>query len=1683
MAKEVGITDILQLNKNLENIDLGLIENKVFDLKLEKNISKVTVSNSKGTKEYDYKNTSLAKVEIPKKQLEESIVTIEYNIIVTNEGTIEGYANEVTDYMPDGLELDDTNNNGWIANKDGSLKNTSLVSKTLAPGESKTLKLYLTKRLTDNSVGITKNGAEITKSSNSKNLKDVDSTAGNKAVEEDDYDSADILISISTGLYRNTLIIILIGGGIYVLIRIIRKYNKKLPTIMMMIMVTILIGTNVSNGGWYETINWVGSGGQLSNGWWCTWHNAHQCAVANHTYWCTTSGEYVTSSSTSVLKTITLTKNSTSKSFTYLDSNYNIVGPYSVTCNYSIKASSITATVAGSGGYSVCNSSGGSLRWTSGKSKTFYIKVPKTVTAVTSVTVKVTVADATKITKTMRTDYSATCTSISGQHQNGANQNISVSVSASACQTAGKHTTRTTTSTDDGTKSVSWGAVYAGSLQIRKYDVETNKELSSTCGALFTVKDSAGHVIATNVKPKTTVKGLPPDTYTVIETSAPNYYDLSLQSLQSKTTTTKSAVVRGGSGSKPAKVIFKFYNQKYVDLEIIKVDTDTGEGIEKIGFTVYDNAHNKYIKADGSQTSTATTLYTDTKGKISIKNIKMYDTTQTFTVKEVISQNLYYKSDKTITATISCKWSSSKYVAKKTIKNKKAYSLTIEKKDPDKTDQELTAKFYVQYQDGTWLTQDKKYTNSPSSIKVSKSLKLSGIKRGTYHIWEYETPKGYDITQQDGYGKDSSHPTWVDCGTHLVGVNSTGKEDDSVCSITVKKDNKKYIRHVTGFVWQENPSGKLNGFDNIFGSGDQKLSGIKVEFANNGGTVLKSTTTGSDGSYSFTFHKEVLYWDLRNYMVIFTFDNENYFTVRADLAVESRNASRALESHDWASDSQAIGSGVATTIPDPSTLQESIAKYYNDNNYTIETINLGLLKKINEEFSIIENLDYVQLKKGRYTFKYEYGKETVVQNVPQMSSIYDKVAFQNSARTFTQKLYPSDIAYNNTTSSDKFEVYVSYKITITNTMTLNIEDIYMEKSLNITSLTNEFNSDIYEISDSNWQSNGGGNVKYKNSISPIGPGANVTIPIQFKVKEEGLQKLIQGSKFDPNVYKDCASVAVASGYHIYERYDYSWGYKPSPYRVKNQHRTKGGVNRSGALTLRLTLAEQRTISGNVFEDIQTSQSAAEHTRLGNGVYDNNEKKVKAVTVSLLNKNDESVASLYSTEGDYLKQEGGIWRFTKQEATVDVNNDGSYSLKGVIPGEYYLRFTYDNGTQIIVDSGGNNISLIDYKSTILTGAAKNYSQSNWYLNVMGGTNSIATDKYFVDESGSASNVIEMRTTSDKEINRSSKTNFNKGKIQALSEAVDIQFEYLKEQNKDYDYNFQPNCTGMNFGIIERPHVDIQLEKTIKNVKLTLSNGTNLINGNPEIKTVSEFLTSMSKSYARIETEYTNLVSSTVTITYKLTVKNKSEIDYASKDYYRMGTIGSSTPVATTVTKMVDYLSYKKCNYIETTIVEDKIDVSNNEYTNSEGYTKEDYYEDGIIEKNKDYKDQVLKAGEQYIIPEYAGRGNSEADYTVTVSKLLPSTNMEDNLGWESYSEIIGIKNPTYTTQYISHLGSYEAGDTKKYQDGGTSENDDSNSIISITPPTGENKDYTVYIIITGALVVIAGGIVLVKKFVL
>ena len=220
-----GITDTLILDKSsMENIDAGLIENEIFDLSLKKYVNKVTVQNSAGTVAHEYNKEQLAKVEIDAKLIAKSTVLVEYIIEVTNEGELPGYANEIVDYIPKDVSFNSEINKTWYKSTDGNVHTNALDKTIINQGETKEVKLILTKTMTENNTGVTSNKAEIAKSSNNLSIPDKDSKEGNNASGEDDISTAELIISIRTGIEKTisiiTLIIIATVIGIVV-------YTKK----------------------------------------------------------------------------------------------------------------------------------------------------------------------------------------------------------------------------------------------------------------------------------------------------------------------------------------------------------------------------------------------------------------------------------------------------------------------------------------------------------------------------------------------------------------------------------------------------------------------------------------------------------------------------------------------------------------------------------------------------------------------------------------------------------------------------------------------------------------------------------------------------------------------------------------------------------------------------------------------------------------------------------------------------------------------------------------------------------------------------------------------------------------------------------------------------------------------------------------------------------------------------------------------------------------------------------------------------------------------------------------------------------------------------------------------------------------------------------------------------------------
>lgn len=181
----------------------------------------------------------IAKVELDKKKLNKTVVKFVYKIRVTNEGEIPGYATEVTDYIPEGLEfhVEDGNNKqyGWVKSGDDKIVTRALETVLLNPGESKELEITFRWINSEKNLGQKINIAEISEDANNYNTDDIDSTPNNKEnpykeEQEDDDDFALVILSIKTGATQFmsyftliTITLAIVGGGII----LIKKYVLK----------------------------------------------------------------------------------------------------------------------------------------------------------------------------------------------------------------------------------------------------------------------------------------------------------------------------------------------------------------------------------------------------------------------------------------------------------------------------------------------------------------------------------------------------------------------------------------------------------------------------------------------------------------------------------------------------------------------------------------------------------------------------------------------------------------------------------------------------------------------------------------------------------------------------------------------------------------------------------------------------------------------------------------------------------------------------------------------------------------------------------------------------------------------------------------------------------------------------------------------------------------------------------------------------------------------------------------------------------------------------------------------------------------------------------------------------------------------------------------------------------------
>ncbi len=218
-----------------DDLDKEFIKVKYFDLALKKWVSRAIVTNQDGSQNIietghtgDENPEPPAKVDLGRQDINKVVVKFEFQIKITNEGEIAGYATEVTDYIPEGLKFIQEDNPLWYPreplNGKERVGTQQLANTLLQPGESATISILLTWINDPNNMGLKTNIAEISQDDNDSDTPDIDSTPDNFTDGEDDIDDAPVMLTVALGdtkiyIGLGFVVVAMLTGGIWAIKR------------------------------------------------------------------------------------------------------------------------------------------------------------------------------------------------------------------------------------------------------------------------------------------------------------------------------------------------------------------------------------------------------------------------------------------------------------------------------------------------------------------------------------------------------------------------------------------------------------------------------------------------------------------------------------------------------------------------------------------------------------------------------------------------------------------------------------------------------------------------------------------------------------------------------------------------------------------------------------------------------------------------------------------------------------------------------------------------------------------------------------------------------------------------------------------------------------------------------------------------------------------------------------------------------------------------------------------------------------------------------------------------------------------------------------------------------------------------------------------------------------------------
>lgn len=924
-------------------------------------------------------------------------------------------------------------------------------------------------------------------------------------------------------------------------------------------------------------------------------------------------------------------------------------------------------------------------------------------------------------------------------------------------------------------------------------------------------------------------------------------------------------------------------------------------------------------------------------------------------------------------------------------------------------------------------------------------------------------------------------------------AQNIGKEFTLNKEHEVKITNHQYKVKLSGYVWLDTETGKTTLRDDQYKQEDDNdgkgFNGITVYLRDKNGNEIKRTTTSELGLYSEINGGEYQFVDVDldaiqkgEYYVEFEYCGLRYQSVAAKLT--QNNGSKAidtatrnvLDSKFTSVDGNGTQSlninGVTVNYNNTANYSSSIkdcsgcnvyartneAGFNIYNSFTpgaeeIRYVNLGLFKKAQTDYSLMQDLYNVRVSVNGFSHIYRYGSVRYANNgndVNADSSWNVGVKFQKNNGTYKRAIYTADAEYEAPNHKDnELKVYVTYKIAVNNESTylgrINSIVDYADKNFDMIAAGTAIDDKDNITGNLQYGNKQEYNDKYSKYVIDINteltPGQAKFVYVQFQLNREAVLKIVNNQEVLNNV-------AEINSYTTFKDNN-----TQTPVAVVDKDSVPANItvgkidtyedDTDSATSLKLELKNARSIVGTVFVDNATVNK--DNERLGNGVYDNGEATIAGVKVRL----DEIGKDDSSYDGERISK----------EVTTDEN--GNFKIEGYIPGNYNLTYTWGNKTY----------KVQYYKGTIYD-ESRDQNDKEWYKKDVNTRKTDALDNIDTRKTIDAEMRKITRNNAEDEINKAYegtsdviKTTSMDSKTPAMSFSV----EYETTITDGNDDKVEFIVKNVDFGIVERAKQLMDISKRVSAFKITLANGQVLMDAevteDGKLKGSHSNLSYMGPTNTnginvngilRAELDSELIEGATVEVTYAIKVTNVSEKDYDSPNYYLYGNKKGAQLIKNSVTGVIDYLD-GKIVFVPDDTWEKKENTFIEEVNASE-------------KGNTDYLNSIKTYYTSKLQKDLAPGESNEV--TLKASKLLTSS--EDNT-FDNKTEIVDVTRKD---------GDFTGTPVKVTWNNGKFFFDTDNAEKTvIIPSTGENRNYVLPTVIGIIAVAIVGvGVFFIKKYV-